>query len=229
MPTTKTAPKKTTAKTETAYVAKKRETEGAVTPETLAKLSDAEIDALAARGSTDAEHEPAEAMIKEAAEALVRAGRVFDAVHTDDGSNRTSSFAATWALVHFSRAIAEDLHAREGMMLSVEPHSDELLGMPTIPFGTTVAAQPEELGLYVVGDVRRNGPGVRALVRGHGERHGREMSATVPELQSDAKHCGFEVADDLYHGVFGNLVALSALGHLDLPLTFGPHKLADEV
>ena len=196
--------------------------ETAPVPVTL-PVTDADLLALGSRRTTPAEMDAAGEQLQAAAAALVRAGRLFDAACTDDADNLRAPLGVEWALTAFARAVAEDLHARAGMALSVEPHGDDLVAMPSVPYGLPVAAAAHDLGVYVVGDPRPRGPAVRTPVKGHHRETNRKVGQTLPELRHFAEGVDFEAAVDLYHGPFGDLVALSALGNLDLPLVAGPH------
>ena len=146
-----------------------------------------------------------------AARALLDAARAYDVAVTDDDGAEAHPLDVDHALIALAGAVALD---RGDLRLAVGPY--ETGGARThVPSGRRIEADHTSLTVLVVGDSDERGPNLRLPVDPD------DLAGGVDALRDRALDCDLSAAGELRHGPFAELVAVVALGRLDLPLVLG--------
>ncbi|WP_420454444.1 hypothetical protein [Rubrivirga sp.] len=143
-----------------------------------------------------------------AARALLDAAKAYDAAVTDDDGARAFPLDVDHALVALAGAVATD---RGDLALVAGRYRTG--GRPVhVPTGRQIEADPDALAVHVVGDADARGPNLRLPVDPDA------LALGPVGLRDRPLDCDLCAAGELRHGPFAELVAVVALGRLDLPL-----------
>ncbi len=163
----------------------------------------------------------AEELLFTAAGALLDAAHAFDVTTTSAESAAENPWTVEHALGALASELAHRLHGAGDLGLFVGPHGDEMTGAPAVPSGVPLHAKGDALGIYVIGGHGRGGhPALRCPV------DPADVALGPDALTSRAQDCASDMASELWHGGFGDLVATFALAECRMAIEVGgtdPH------
>ncbi|WP_412070394.1 hypothetical protein [Rubrivirga sp. IMCC43871] len=165
----------------------------------------------------------AEAALLNAAGALLDAAHAFDLATTSAESAAENPWTVPHALGAVASELAHRLHGAGDIGLFVGPHVDKVTGARAVPSGLPLHADGDALGVYVIGGHGADGhPGLRCPV------DPADVALGPRGLAERATDSASDIATELWHGPFGDLVATFALAECGMAIEIGgtdPHAV----
>lgn len=153
----------------------------------------------------------AAAALTDAARVLLDAAHAYDVAITDASSASDQPLGTDHALVALAGAVADRAHRAGDLRLEARPYTTggDVVHVPT---GRRLPSEVGSLSVQVVGDSSASGPSLLQPLDPDA------LALGAAGLRDRAEDCALESAGEVRHGAFAELVAVSALARLDLPL-----------
>lgn len=166
--------------------------------------------------TTDNDALDAEEALFNAAAALLNAARAFDVATTSPESAAEHPWTVPHALGALASELAHQLHGAGDLGLFVGPHVDTVTGARAVPSGVPLHADGDTLGVYVIGAHGQDGhPALRCPV------DPADVALGPRSLAERATDCASDIATEMWHGPFGDLVATFALAECRMAVEVG--------